>query len=68
MIHEEWFLQEPFIDVAIGGNQIPGSNSGSLIVWAVTAHGRVSTKKTTKDKIFKTVFYFNLINLETPVF
>lgn len=35
-------FQEPFIDVAVGGNQMPGSNSGSLVVWAVTAHGRVT--------------------------
>lgn len=33
--------KEPFIDVAIGGNQTPGSNPGTLSVWAVTAHGRV---------------------------
>lgn len=33
--------KEPFIDVAVGGNQMPGGSSGSLIVWAVTAHGRV---------------------------
>jgi len=34
-------FQEPFIDIAVGGNQMPGSTSGSLVVWAVTAHGRV---------------------------
>ncbi|KAL6266845.1 hypothetical protein P5V15_003674 [Pogonomyrmex californicus] len=33
--------KEPFIDVAVGGNQMPGSTSGGLVVWAVTAHGRV---------------------------
>ncbi|XP_008548798.1 tectonin beta-propeller repeat-containing protein isoform X1 [Microplitis demolitor] len=33
--------KEPFIDVAIGGTQIPGGSIGSLVVWAVTAHGRV---------------------------
>lgn len=33
--------KEPFIDVAVGGTQIPGGSLGSLIVWAVTAHGRV---------------------------
>lgn len=33
--------QEPFIDVAIGGNGIPGAPSSTLLVWAVTAHGRV---------------------------
>ncbi|XP_058061619.1 tectonin beta-propeller repeat-containing protein [Anopheles bellator] len=33
--------QEPFIDVSIGGSNVPGSPSGLLLVWAVTAHGRV---------------------------
>lgn len=33
--------QEPFIDVAIGGNNIPGASPGMLLVWAITAHGRV---------------------------
>lgn len=36
-----YIFQEPFIDIAVGGNQMPGSSSGSLVVWAVTAHGRV---------------------------
>ncbi|GLH00192.1 Tectonin beta-propeller repeat-containing protein [Gryllus bimaculatus] len=34
-------VQEPFIDVAIGGQNIPGGNPGTLLVWAITAHGRV---------------------------
>lgn len=33
--------EEPFIDVAIGGCSIPGSVSGQMLVWAITAHGRV---------------------------
>lgn len=33
--------EEPFIDVAIGGHAVPGSSSGNLLVWAITAHGRV---------------------------
>ncbi|XP_055708110.1 tectonin beta-propeller repeat-containing protein [Phlebotomus papatasi] len=33
--------QEPFIDVAIGGHNIPGAAPGTLLVWAITAHGRV---------------------------
>lgn len=32
------------MDITVGGNQIPGGNPGSLVVWAVTAHGRVLTK------------------------
>lgn len=35
------YLKEPFIDISIGGNQMPGGNPGGLIVWAVTAYGRV---------------------------
>ncbi|XP_066589836.1 tectonin beta-propeller repeat-containing protein [Prorops nasuta] len=33
--------KEPFIDVAINGSQMPGASPGYLVVWAVTAHGRV---------------------------
>ncbi|XP_047527964.1 tectonin beta-propeller repeat-containing protein [Vanessa atalanta] len=33
--------QEPFIDVSIGGNQIPYASAGTLAVWAITAQGRV---------------------------
>jgi tectonin beta-propeller repeat-containing protein 1 len=33
--------QEPFIDVAIGGTNIPGASAGVLSVWAVTSIGRV---------------------------
>ncbi|KAF7988805.1 hypothetical protein HCN44_007115 [Aphidius gifuensis] len=33
--------KEPFIDVSIGGYQIPGTSNGQLSVWAVTAHGRL---------------------------
>lgn len=33
--------QEPFIDVSIGGNQMPYAAPGTLSVWAITAHGRV---------------------------
>lgn len=35
--------QEPFIAVAVGGQSVPGGNPGTLLVWAITAHGRVST-------------------------
>lgn len=36
--------EEPFIDVAIGGHAVAGTGgaaSGQLMVWAITAHGRV---------------------------
>jgi hypothetical protein len=36
-------IQEPFIAVAVGGQSVPGGNPGTLLVWAITAHGRVST-------------------------
>ncbi|PRD31442.1 UNVERIFIED_CONTAM: Pex23 [Trichonephila clavipes] len=40
-IHEDP-VQEPFIDVAVGGNEIPGGESNKFTVWAVTIMGRVS--------------------------
>lgn len=33
--------EEPFIDVAIGGNFVPSADPGLFLVWAVTSHGRV---------------------------
>ncbi|CAH2237437.1 jg5570 [Pararge aegeria aegeria] len=33
--------QEPFIDITIGGNQIPYASPGTLSVWSITAQGRV---------------------------
>ncbi|KDR11313.1 tectonin beta-propeller repeat-containing protein isoform X6 [Zootermopsis nevadensis] len=33
--------QEPFIGVAVGGQCVPGGNPSNLLVWAITAHGRV---------------------------
>lgn len=32
---------EPFIDIAVGGNQIPGGEPDDCAVWAVTIQGRV---------------------------
>ena len=34
--------QEPFMDVAIGGTHVPAAAPGIRLVWAITAHGRVS--------------------------
>lgn len=34
-------FQEPFIDVAVGGHCLAGIDEGCVLVWAVTAHGRV---------------------------
>lgn len=34
-------FQEPFIDVSIGGQHMPGGVQGVMLVWAVTAQGRV---------------------------
>lgn len=36
-------VREPFIDVCIGGTEIPGGESCNFAVWAVTILGRVST-------------------------
>ncbi|XP_055376755.1 tectonin beta-propeller repeat-containing protein [Condylostylus longicornis] len=33
--------EEPFMDVAVGGKNIPAAPTGTLVVWAVTSHGRV---------------------------
>ncbi|KAL1459638.1 hypothetical protein WDU94_011602 [Cyamophila willieti] len=33
--------QEPFIDVCVGGHLMPGDAVGMMLVWAVTAHGRL---------------------------
>lgn len=53
--------QEPFTDVCIGGTNIPNAATGTLVVWAITAHGRVSLWKKhlafIGNKIFL-IFYF----------
>ncbi|XP_037869369.1 tectonin beta-propeller repeat-containing protein [Bombyx mori] len=36
--------QEPFIDISIGGNQMPYASPGTLVVWAITAQGRVMNR------------------------
>lgn len=33
--------KEPFIGVAVGGHCLPGCKDGTLLVWAVTASGRI---------------------------
>jgi tectonin beta-propeller repeat-containing protein 1 len=33
---------EPFIDISIGGQSVAGAEPGTMIVWAVTSHNRVS--------------------------
>lgn len=35
-------VQEPFICVSIGGHKIPEAQLGVIMVWAVTAQGRVN--------------------------
>ncbi|XP_054724714.1 tectonin beta-propeller repeat-containing protein 1-like [Uloborus diversus] len=40
-IHEDPVL-EPFIDVAIGGTEIPGGEAENFSVWAVTIMGRIA--------------------------
>lgn len=37
-------LQEPFICVSIGGHKIPGADLDTMMVWAVTAQGRVNKR------------------------
>ena len=35
-------LDDPFHDISVGGDQIPGQTQGFLSVWATTLTGRVS--------------------------
>ena len=34
-------LQEPFIDIAVGGGEVMGGEPDTLMVWGVTALGKV---------------------------
>uniref|UniRef100_A0A1S4LB63 Peroxin/Ferlin domain-containing protein n=2 Tax=Ixodes scapularis TaxID=6945 RepID=A0A1S4LB63_IXOSC len=34
-------IAEPFVDIAVGGNEVPGGDPDHVIVWAVTVQGRV---------------------------
>ncbi|KAL4141811.1 hypothetical protein QTP88_004372 [Uroleucon formosanum] len=43
-LHKD-FTQEPFICVSIGGHKIPGAQLGVIMVWAVTAQGRIFYRK-----------------------
>lgn len=33
--------QEPFMDISVGGTNIPGAKPGTFVVWSITALGRV---------------------------
>lgn len=35
-------LQEPFIDISVGGGEVVGGEGDVLMVWGVTALGKVS--------------------------
>lgn len=37
--------QEPFIDISVGGGEVPGEDPDRLMVWAVTALGRVMVRE-----------------------
>ncbi|XP_060517887.1 tectonin beta-propeller repeat-containing protein isoform X2 [Cylas formicarius] len=41
---------EPFIDVSIGGQHVPGAEPGIMLVWAVTAHNRVMFRQGVSTK------------------
>ena len=56
--------------MAIGGNQIPGGSPGNLVVWAVTAHGRVfllvllnEIAALSLNKIVENIIYTILLNI-----
>lgn len=42
-LHKD-ITKEPFNDIAVGGTNIPNATPGLLLVWAITAHGRVMTR------------------------
>lgn len=42
-LHKD-ITKEPFNDVAVGGTNIPNAAAGLMLVWAITAHGRVMTR------------------------
>ena len=37
--------EEPFIDIAIGGNEIPNGDPDEIMVWTVTVMGRVMVRQ-----------------------
>ncbi|KAG0724913.1 Tectonin beta-propeller repeat-containing protein [Chionoecetes opilio] len=42
-IHQD-ATEEPFIDISVGGGEVPGEDPDRLMVWAVTALGRVMVR------------------------
>ncbi|XP_068209881.1 tectonin beta-propeller repeat-containing protein [Palaemon carinicauda] len=42
-IHQD-HTQEPFIDICVGGGEVPGDDADKLMVWGVTALGRVMVR------------------------
>ncbi|KAK7024225.1 Tectonin beta-propeller repeat-containing protein 1 [Halocaridina rubra] len=43
-IHQD-HTQEPFIDISVGGGEVSGGDADKLMVWGVTALGRVMVRK-----------------------
>ncbi|VVC27895.1 Peroxin/Ferlin domain,Beta-propeller repeat TECPR,Peroxin domain [Cinara cedri] len=43
-LHKD-FTQEPFICVSIGGQKMPGTQFGFMMVWAITTQGRIFYRK-----------------------
>lgn len=44
-------VKEPFIDVCVGGTEIPGGESENFSVWAITILGRVSNVSLFSDML-----------------
>ena len=40
-----FFSQEPFIDIAVGGQELPNGDPDELFVWTVTVLGRVYVRQ-----------------------
>lgn len=51
--------QEPFIDVAIGGDKMFNAPEGLFLVWAITAHGRVRVFFDMQYNIIGKISYFD---------
>ncbi|XP_076056514.1 tectonin beta-propeller repeat-containing protein 1-like isoform X2 [Oratosquilla oratoria] len=43
-VHKD-HTQEPFIDIAVGGGEVPGEDADALMVWGVTALARVMVRE-----------------------
>lgn len=56
--------QEPFIDICVGGGEVPGDDPDNLMVWGITALGRVCyTTLPTATQTFGSVILAHFVSL-----